>query len=122
MTNPHQHKWTRSKRIHGRPGRFFVECACSASRQATIKYGHLHVFTTGAARGGKTTVKSYRLKPWQGKILQQKKQTFVEFVDAAFLHDNMQQTAIDLDEAFPESVEEKAQKVRDAMKGILNDK
>lgn len=32
----------------------------------------------------KTKVKSYRLKPWQEKLLEEKNITFVTFVDEAF--------------------------------------
>lgn len=32
----------------------------------------------------KTKVKSYRLKPWQERLLNERKLTFVQFVDEAF--------------------------------------
>jgi hypothetical protein len=44
----------------------------------------LHVFHTGTNKGGKSKVKTYRLKSWQETILSSKRKTFVQFVDDAF--------------------------------------
>ena len=60
-TPPHTHEWKRSTRRHGRPGRFFIECACGAKSQASIQGGYMHVFNTGRDRGGKTIAVSFRL-------------------------------------------------------------
>jgi len=51
-----------------------------------MRDGHLHTFTTGRTTvGGRSTVKSYRVKKWQEKILNAQGQTFVQFVDEAFI-------------------------------------
>lgn len=83
----HKHVWERLSRKHGRKGRFFIQCTipgCSIVRQATQEYGYLRVFHTGVSKGGKTKIKSYRLKADQEKLLNELGITFVQFVDEAF--------------------------------------
>jgi hypothetical protein len=80
----HTHHWKRSTRKHGHPGRFFVECSCGLTRQATLERGYLHVFNTGREQGGRTRIVSYRLKAWQAQKLGELGITFVQFVDGAF--------------------------------------
>ena len=83
----HKHNWKRSARKHGNPAMFFVQCEdpdCGVVMQAVIRYGHMHVFNTGTNRGGKSKIKSYRLKSWQEARLKEQGRTFVQFVDEAF--------------------------------------
>jgi hypothetical protein len=47
----HTHTWKKSKRVHKRPPRFFVACECGEERQAVMRFGYLHTFTTNHKRG-----------------------------------------------------------------------
>jgi hypothetical protein len=60
----HTHTWKRSSRKHARSDRIFIECTdpeCGKVIQSPID--HLHPYTTGSARGGKTMIMTFRLDP-----------------------------------------------------------
>ena len=82
-TEIHKHEWERSARRHKKTGMIFVVCYCGIERQATIKNGFVNVFHTGSDRGGKSIIKTKRLKRDQIKQMESNGFTFSTFVDFA---------------------------------------